>query len=81
MVDVRIDSYHKGGYVCTLASPLKNINWSDAVLESLELVLQVGRSWVLTGDITSEFDAWSNESSIAGIQSIYVFVDANGWAS
>jgi len=75
--DLNIEPYHKSGFVCTFSTPLTATQWSEIILESLSKAQLVGRGWELTGSIISELDAWSNESSISGVQNIHVVVEAN----
>jgi hypothetical protein len=45
-------------------------NWSDTVVDALQLAQRIGSSWVITGDIAQQCHAWSNRSRVAGVQLI-----------
>lgn len=72
-----IEPYHKGGYTCSCTIKLKATEWPEATLEALTKAQSVGRSWVLTGNIETELDAWSNEPCISGIQNIQLALIKN----
>ena len=75
--NLNIEPYHKGGYVSSFTTSLATSLWSDIVLESLSKAQAVGRGWVITGNIETEIEAWSNEADISGIQNIQMFVEKN----
>ena len=70
----KIEPYHKGGFVCSFNTCASAVKWPEIVLESLSFAQAIGRGWVLTGDIQRELDAWSNESTVVGVQSIHLVV-------
>lgn len=73
----KIEPYHKGGFACSFSTFPEAKEWSEVVLESLALAQAIGRGWILTADIQSELEAWSNESAVAGVQNIHLVVKAN----
>jgi len=75
--ELKIEPYHKGGFVCSFVAPPKATSWAEVVLEALQSAQLVGRGWLLNGDISGELDLWSNESSIVGVKSINLFVGAS----
>lgn len=75
--DLKIERYHKGGFVCSFVSSSSSTSWPEVVLEAVKNAQTIGRNWLLTGDINNELDLWSNESSVIGIKSINLIVDAN----
>lgn len=75
--ELKIEPYHKGGFVCSFFAPSNATSWAEVVLEALESAQQIGRGWLLHGNICSELDLWSNESSIVGVKSINLFVGAS----
>jgi len=44
--------------------------WSELLLEVLRLAQNVGKGWMLTGDVTCHCSAWCNRSRVAGVQTI-----------
>lgn len=72
--DLKIESYHKGGFVCSFTMPLVTTSWPDAILETLLKAQMVGRGWTISGDIDKELDAWSNETAMPGIRSLHIVV-------
>lgn len=67
-----IESYHKGGFLLTIETITKNENWAEVVLELLTLAERVGKGWQISGSIQNEFDMWTNESSVVGVQSVHL---------
>lgn len=49
--NLKIEPYHKGGFTGTFCHPAGADTWSQAVIETLANAQQVGRSWILSGDI------------------------------
>jgi hypothetical protein len=45
------------------------------VVEVIALGQRVGRQWTLSGDILTDTDGWSNESSVSGVRSIQWMLD------
>jgi hypothetical protein len=70
----KVEPYDKGGFVCSFSSSIEVSSWSQSVLQALFLAQKIGRNWVLSSDISEELDAWSNESSISGVQNIHLIV-------
>lgn len=73
----KIEPYHKGGFVCSFTTFPTSKEWPEVVLESLSYAQSIGRSWIISGDIRYELDAWANESSVSGVQSIQLVVEKN----
>ena len=73
----KIEPYHKGGYVCSFSNQLEIENWNEIPFLALALGQRIGRMWTISGDINSEFSAWSNESSISGIENIELGIERN----
>ena len=72
-----IEPYNKGGYVCSFSvGPVATL-WPEVVVEALSKAQGVGRNWMLSGDVESELDAWSNESNISGVDNIHLLVAYN----
>lgn len=70
--ETHIESYHKGGFLLTIETITKNENWAEVVLELLTLAERTGKGWQISGSIQNEFDVWTNESSVVGVQSVHV---------
>lgn len=45
-------------------------SWECHIYELLKLCESLGTQWIITGEIDYIFDAWSNKSSIVGVDSI-----------
>ncbi|MBN2733187.1 MAG: hypothetical protein JXR26_12220 [Balneolaceae bacterium] len=73
--NLEIKPYHKGGFTGTFCHPAGADTWSEAVIETLANAQQIGRSWILSGDIEKELDAWSNNSSITGVTNLHIILD------
>jgi len=73
----KVEPYHKGGFVCSFSTSTETSSWSQSIFQALSMAQKIGRGWVLTGDITEELDAWSNESSVVGVQNIHLVVEQN----
>lgn len=69
-----IESYHKGGFVCSFSSVTEVSNWPQVVFDALSMAQRIGRSWVLSGNLPEEVDAWSNASSVVGVQNIHLML-------
>jgi hypothetical protein len=69
-----IAPYHKGGFLIAGAIPISAHNWPEVIFEALSIAQNVGRAWVITGNIDEELDAWSNDSAISGVSSIQLQV-------
>ena len=69
-----IKPYHKGGFTASFLTTIPNTKWEEVVFEALRLAQKVGRSWVITGDIETEFDAWSDKPKLSGIEGIHIIV-------
>jgi hypothetical protein len=74
--DVNIEMFSDvtHGFYCKFIISTSNKSWSEIILESLVMAQLIGKNWVLSGDIESELDAWSNHSNITGIKSIHLTV-------
>lgn len=70
-----IRDYHKGGFVASFNSLITEENWAEAILFTLQEAQNIGDNWILTGDITEELDAWSNNSKISGITSMQLILE------
>lgn len=70
-----IQSYHKGGYTLESRTEFPRGRWPEMVLLCLEQAQQVGRSWVITGNIRRELEAWTNNPTVAGITNIEVLIE------
>ncbi|MFC1626422.1 hypothetical protein ACFL19_01825 [Pseudomonadota bacterium] len=66
------EPYHKGGFVFSIEVDTHKGSWSEIAVGVIAKAQLVGRSWQLSGKIVEEVDAWTNDSSISGIQSIHV---------
>lgn len=71
--DVKIEPYHKGGFVCSCSIELPFSSWPEIVLSVISIAQIIGRAWTLTGDINTEVEMWSNESVIIGVKNLNVF--------
>ena len=71
------EPYQIDGFVCSFATLPKSAIWSEVVLESIALAQSVARSWIVSGDILVELDAWSNDSTVVGVQNIHLLSQAN----
>lgn len=47
-----------------------DLDWSDLLLQVLQLAQNVGNGWLLTGDVTKACSAWCNRPKIAGVQTM-----------
>jgi len=75
--EAQIESYHKGGFLLTIKTISKQENWAEVVLDLLISAGQIGRGWLISGDIQHELDLWSNEPRITGVQSVHLQCDRN----
>lgn len=66
------EPYHKGGYVCRFEAEVPATDWETIPYRLLSLCQRLGYGWQLSGDIEHEFDAWSNDASVVGGNSIHV---------
>lgn len=73
--DLEISAYHKGGFAASFTSTLPVENWAETVVITLHEAQHVGRNWILSGDITQELDAWSNDARISGIKSMQLVLE------
>ncbi len=67
-----VNPYHKGGFTCSFESDPETSEWCNTVLTTISLAQNIGRSYTLNGDISSELDMWSNESTVSGVTNIQV---------
>lgn len=72
-----IKPYHKGGFTASFITTIPKTGWEEVVFEALRLAQKVGRSWIITGDIETELDVWSNNPKLSGIDGIHVIVLRN----
>ncbi|RDH82833.1 MAG: hypothetical protein DIZ80_11210 [endosymbiont of Galathealinum brachiosum] len=77
-VNLNIEPYHKGGYICSFEIKTTKEKWPEVILYSLSKAQIVGRGWAIHGNIETELDAWSNEATISGIESIQLHVQKSG---
>ena len=68
----KVEPYHKGGFVCSFTISNEALDWAQAIFHALAIAQKIGRGWMLSGDITEELDAWSNDSSVVGVQNIHL---------
>lgn len=54
---------------------LESQAWNDSVVEVIARGQRVGYQWSLSGDILTERDGWSNESSVSGVRLIEWVLD------
>ena len=72
-----IEEYHKGGFVCSFKIEEVSTEWERVVFSTIEKAQLIGRSWSLNGDIDSELDLWSSESTISGVSNMQVSICKN----
>lgn len=75
--ETNIQPYHKGGFICSISISSSFGSWPETVLSTINIAQLIGRGWLLTGDINSDLEMWSNESPIVGVKNINVFASAN----
>jgi len=68
----KCEPYHKGGYVCSIEIRLPSSSWEEIPYNLLSLCQNIGSAWKISGNIEEEFDAWSNESNVQGVNSVHV---------
>jgi len=68
----RVEPYHKGGFVLVISAAVPAGSWPEVVVKLLAQAQELGRGWQLSGSILEELDAWSNLSSVAGVQSVHL---------
>ena len=66
------EPYHKGGYICRFEVDVPNSNWNEMPYELLNLCQSIGHAWQISGSIEEEFDAWSNDLNVPGVNSVHV---------
>lgn len=49
--------------------------WEKASYPMLKLCQSLGRKWIITGNIDFEFNGWTNEPLIVGVESINIESD------
>lgn len=64
---LKIEPYHKGGFLLAFNTKPTVAEWSDTVLEVLSSAERVGNGWLLTGTITEEVNACCNKPTVAGV--------------
>jgi hypothetical protein len=72
-----VQPYHKGGFTCCFTSKLSSMAWEQVPYIALVQGQKIGRMWIVSGDISREFSAWSNDSNISGVVSIQLEVEKN----
>ena len=70
--NVHVEPYHKGGFVMNFTTGVTD-SWSDAVIELLAQVQQIGGNLHLSGSVLDEIDIWAGTSSIPGIKAIHLY--------
>ncbi len=75
--NVDVNPYHKGGFTCSFESDSESGEWGSIILKTISLAQNIGRSYILNGDISVELDMWSNESSVSGVTNIQVIARKN----
>jgi hypothetical protein len=75
-LDRTVEPYPKiTGFVVAFWIELESQAWNDSVVEVIALGQRVGHQWTLSGDILTDMDGWSNESSVSGVRSIQWMLD------
>lgn len=69
---IKSEPYYKGGFLISFCTAPTSSIWSEKVIELIVLAEKIGRGWMLSGSIVEALDLWSNESKIAGVQSIHL---------
>ena len=75
--EAETEPYYKGGFLISFGTVPASSVWSEKVVELIALAEKVGRGWILSGSIIEALDLWSNESTIAGVQSIHLNCERN----
>ena len=70
--ETETEPYYKGGFLISFGTVPASSVWSETVIELIVLAEKIGRGWILSGSIVQELNLWSNESTIAGVQSIHL---------
>ncbi len=70
----KTDPNNNDGFIINLTTPIDEDSWSSAVVKSLAVGQQIGRTWHLAGNIENEVDAWSNDSVVSGITSLHMML-------
>jgi hypothetical protein len=47
-------------------------NWEDCIFETIKISQEIGREWIITGNISHEIDLWTNNPKIIGVKNIEV---------
>lgn len=68
--EVITEPYHKGGYVVSFTVRINARSWNDTIVCVVECAQRVGYEWIISGDIMTDPEVWSNKSKISGITSI-----------
>jgi hypothetical protein len=74
-IDESIKPCHKGGHVVCFSVKHQTSNWSEFVVQVLEFGQRVAYEWMLTGDVRTQLDGWSNKARVSGIQSVQWICD------
>jgi hypothetical protein len=69
---LEVEPYQKGGFKVSARTQHVADTWAEFVVSSLALAQSVGHNWAISGDITSEFDVWSNAAAVPGVSSIHI---------
>lgn len=75
-LDRTVDPYPKiMGFVVAYWIEMESQSWNDSVVEVIGLGQRVGYQWALSGNVLTDMDGWSNESSVSGVRSIQWMMD------
>lgn len=61
----------EGCWIIGFQIALSSTTWNDAVVEAIGLGQRIGRGWILSGDVYSQLDGWSNEPSVPGVRALH----------
>ena len=63
----KVNPHHRGGHILAFDTELSSAEWSEAVVDTLELAQRVGRRWTVSGSILNEFSGESSEGLPPGV--------------
>jgi len=78
LVDMQVNTlskYHKGGFEGNANILLTSTPWNEAVFHLLHTAQQLGRGWVITGDILEQIDLSCDDFVVAGIEFASITLD------
>jgi hypothetical protein len=75
---VSVEPHHDGGYVLRFKTSVTSSSWPEVVTGLLEAGQRFGRFWLLHGTIAEEVDAYSTETSIAGVKQVHLHCSRRG---